>query len=134
MAPTPATVEDYLATLPEDVQPVVREVRRRILAAVPAATEKISYAIPAVVLDGRSLISYGAWKSHLGLYPVPVGAGDLEAELVPYSSTKDALRFRWRDPMPYDLIARLVNERAASLPFDGLRERKKSLGSDSAIT
>ncbi|WP_375424608.1 iron chaperone [uncultured Friedmanniella sp.] len=110
----PASVEEYLAALPEDVQPVVREVRRRIAEALPTSTEKISYAIPTVLLDGRPLISYGAWKSHLGLYPVPVTVGDLEQELVPYRSTKDTLRFRYRDTIPVDLIIRVVAARAAS--------------------
>lgn len=93
MAP-PATVEDYLAALPADVQPVVREVRQRIQAALPTSTENISYAIPTVLLDGPPLISFGAWKSQLGMYPVPVTEGELEELLVPYRSTKDTLRFR----------------------------------------
>jgi uncharacterized protein YdhG (YjbR/CyaY superfamily) len=120
MAP-PATVEEYLAALPADVQPVVRELRRRIAEALPTSTEKISYAIPTVLLNGQTLISYGAWKSHLGLYPVPVAAGALEDELAPYRSTRDALRFRYRDTVPIELIIRAVLDRAAS-------------GRDSAIT
>jgi uncharacterized protein YdhG (YjbR/CyaY superfamily) len=126
----PDTVEEYLAALPDDVQPVLRELRRRIQAALPASTEKISYAIPTVLLDGRSLISYGAWKSHLGVYPVPVAEGELEELLAPYRSTKDTLRFRYRDTIPLDLILRVVSERAALAS----RRTEKSSGSDSAIT
>lgn len=126
MAPA-ATVEEYVAGLPTEVQAIVREVRRRIQSALPASTEAISYAIPTVLLDGRPLISYGAWKSHLGMYPVPVADGELERELAPYRSTKDTVRFRYRDAVPYDLIIRLVTERAAV-------RSEKSLGSDSATT
>jgi uncharacterized protein YdhG (YjbR/CyaY superfamily) len=126
----PATVEEYLAALPEDVQAVVRELRRRIQAALPTSTEKISYAIPTVLLEGHPLISYGAWKSHLGMYPVPVTEGQLEQALAPYRSTKDTLRFRYRDTIPLDLIVRLVTERAALAS----RRTEKSSGSDSAIT
>ncbi len=133
MAP-PATVEDYLAALPTDIQPMIREVRQRIMAALPTSTEKISYAIPTVMLEGRPLISYGAWKSHLGVYPVPVTEGELEELLAPYRSTKDTLRFRYRDTIPLDLIARVVTACASRrAPFDGLREPKSS-GSDSLIT
>lgn len=130
----PASVEDYLAALPEDVQPVVREVRRRILQALPTSTEKISYAIPTVVLEGRPLIAYGAWKSHLGLYPVPVTEGALEDSLAPYRSTKDTLRFRYADTIPLDLIVRVVIARAARTPFDHEPRTEKSSGSDSLIT
>jgi uncharacterized protein YdhG (YjbR/CyaY superfamily) len=110
----PATVQEYLDALPEDVRPLVEEVRRTIREALPESSEKISYAIPTVLLDGRPLISYGAWKSHLGLYPVPVTDGELEEQVAPYRSTKDTLRFRYRDPVPLDLIARVVTARAAT--------------------
>jgi uncharacterized protein YdhG (YjbR/CyaY superfamily) len=127
------SVEEYLAALPEDVQTVVRELRRRIQAALPTSTEKISYAIPTVLLDGHPLIHYGAWKSHLGIYPVPIIEGELEQALAPYRSTKDALRFRYRDTIPLDLVIRVVSELASRATFERLRERKSS-GSDSAIT
>ena len=115
MGDSPATVEEYQAARPEDVQLVLREVRRSIAAAVPAAAETISYGMPTVVLDGRPVLSYGAWKQHLGLYPVPQTDGALEQEVGPYRSTKDTLRFRYRDPIPYDLIGRIAAARAADV-------------------
>lgn len=109
-----ATVEDYLAALPAEVQPTLREVRRRIAAALPDSTEKISYAIPAVQVDGRTVVFYGAWKHHLGVYPVPVAEGELEEALAPYRSTKDTLRFPYTEPFPYELVVRVATERAAA--------------------
>lgn len=110
----PGSVEDYLSALPDAVQPLLREVRRRIAEALPGSSETISYAIPTVVLDGRTLIAYGAWKSHLGLYPVPVTEDELEQAVAPYRSTKDTLGFPYRDPIPIDLIVRVVTARAAA--------------------
>jgi uncharacterized protein YdhG (YjbR/CyaY superfamily) len=115
MASSPATVEEYQAAQPEEVQQVLREVRRHLAAAVPEAVERISYGMPTLALDGSPLISYGAWKSHLGLYPVPQSAGPLEEAVAPYRSTKDTLRFRYRDPIPYELIGRIAAARAATL-------------------
>ena len=112
MAEAPRMVEDYVAGYPSEVQEVLREVRQRIRRALPDAEERISYGIPTVTLDGRPVLSYGAWKQHLGLYPVPQSEGELEEAVAPYRSTKDTLRFRYRDPVPYDLIARIARARA----------------------
>ena len=112
MADAPGTVEDYIAGYPEEVASVLREVRRQIAAALPDAGEKISYGMPTVTLDGRPVVSYGAWRQHLGLYPVPTSEGELEEAVAPYRSTKDTLRFRYRDPIPYELIGRIAAERA----------------------
>lgn len=135
MAQTPRTVEEYVAALPPDVQAVVDELRRRIRTALPQAGETISYAMPTVTLHGEALAYYGAWKHHLGLYPVPVTDGELEEAVAPYRSTKDTLRFRYRDSVPYDLLVRVVTELAARRRSERAdRRSEKSLGSDSAIT
>ena len=115
MGDRPATVEEYQATRPDAVQRVLREVRRSIAAAVPDGAETISYGMPTLTLGGRPVLSYGAWKEHLGLYPVPQSDSQLEEAVAPYRSTKDTLRFRYRDPIPYDLIARIAAARAADV-------------------
>ena len=58
------------------------------------------------------MVFVGAWKHHIGLYPIPALDDDLEAEVAPYRAAKDTVQFPYRDPIPYDLIERLV---AASL-------------------
>jgi uncharacterized protein YdhG (YjbR/CyaY superfamily) len=111
MPEAPSTVEDYIAGCPDEVASVLREVRRHIAAALPDAGERISYGMPTITLDGRPLLYYGGWKQHLGLYPVPRCEGELEEAVAPYRSTKGTLRFRYRDPVPYDLFARIAAER-----------------------
>ncbi len=114
MAEPPASVDAYIAQFPADVQQVLHQVRVALRAAVPGSAEKISYGMPTLTKDGRPVLSYAAWKSHLGLYPVPAGEGGLEEAVAPYRSTKDTLRFRYRDPVPYPLIGRIAAERAAA--------------------
>ncbi|MFC7621862.1 iron chaperone [Microlunatus sp. GCM10028923] len=103
-----ATVEDYLAALPEEVRPLLAEVRATILRALPDAAERISYGMPTATLDGRSVIHYAAWKTHLSVYPVPAGDADLEHELAPYRSGPGTLRFPLGRPIPYQLIGRVA--------------------------
>ena len=107
------TVEDYLAGFDEPVQVLLRQVREAILRGMPGSTEKIRYGMPAVMLEGRYGLHFAGWKSHVGLYPVPVLDGDLELEVAPYRSTKDTVKFRYVKPIPYDLIERLAREIAS---------------------
>jgi uncharacterized protein YdhG (YjbR/CyaY superfamily) len=104
-----AGVDEYIAGHPAEIQEILQEVRGRIRAALPGSGEKISYGMPTVLLDGRALFYYGAWKQHLGLYPLPPGEDDeLDQAVAPYRAAKDTLRFRYRDPIPYDLIDRIA--------------------------
>lgn len=105
---TPASVEEYLAGLPDDVRPTAQLVRDTILAAAPGAEEGIRYQMPVVALDGSYVVHWAAWKHHLGLYPVPVLDGALEAELAPRRSGKDTVKIRFDEPVPVELIDQLT--------------------------
>ncbi|HET6391503.1 MAG TPA: DUF1801 domain-containing protein [Blastococcus sp.] len=103
-----ATVDDYVAALPEDARPVMEEVRRVVHRLVPGVDEKISYQMPTFVLDGLPLVHVAAWKKHLGLYPLPPMDGELAAQVEPYRGAKDAMQLRYDRPVPYDLVERVV--------------------------
>jgi uncharacterized protein YdhG (YjbR/CyaY superfamily) len=66
----PADVDAYIAALSEEVRPIAEAIRRTIRAAAPACGEKISYGIPAFVIDGRNFLYFAMWKKHVGLYPI----------------------------------------------------------------
>ncbi|WP_460446481.1 DUF1801 domain-containing protein [Angustibacter aerolatus] len=100
-------VEAYLAALPADTQPTARRVWQTMRDAVPGSGETISYQMPTVTLDGVRLVHLGAWKQHLGVYPVP----DLP-ELAPYLAGRGTARFGYDDP-PLDLVTRLTRALAA---------------------
>ena len=102
------TIHDYLAAQPEPVRERLAEIRRRILAAVPGSGEAIKYKMPTITLDGQSLVHFAAWKQHIAFYPVPVGDADFERDIAPYRGAKDAGHFTHKDPIPYELIDRLV--------------------------
>ena len=102
------SVDDYLESLPADQRAVVEEIRRRVLAVAPDATEVIRYDMPTWQLDGRSLVHAAAWKEHVSLYPVPpAGDADLDRDLAPYAGGKGTLKLPYAE-VDLDLVERVV--------------------------
>ena len=59
-------------------------------------------------MAGGAVIFFGGWKQHIGLYPIPRFDDPIEADIAPFRATKDTLRLPLRKPIPYGLIARIV--------------------------
>jgi len=109
---TPASVEDYLAALPEESRAALEKLRKTIKAAAPEATETISYQMPTFKLHGRFLVSYAAFKAHYSLFPASkVVIEALGAELEPYFTGKGTIRFRTEKPLPAALVKKIVRVR-----------------------
>ena len=102
-----ASIDDYLATVSPDVRSILEEIRKIIKRTVPAAEETISYQMPAFRL-GRTFIYFAAFKKHIGIYPPVEGDDELTEALLPYRGEKGNLKFPLDQPMPYDLIGRVV--------------------------
>src|SRR3954468_9363539 len=103
-----ATVDEYVAALPDEVRPVFDRLRSSVRAAVPDVGETISYAMPTFTLDGRPLVHLAAWKKHVGLYPLPPMDDDLGRAVAPYRAAKDTMQLNYAEPIPYDLVERVV--------------------------
>jgi len=102
------TIDDYIATFPEDVQVVLERIREQITNVVPNAQERIRYGMPAIMLGNRYAIHFAGWKKHAGLYPVARLDSPLEEEIAPYRSAKDSVTFPYNKPIPYELIGRVA--------------------------
>jgi uncharacterized protein YdhG (YjbR/CyaY superfamily) len=105
-----STVQGYIDSLHGDAERIAIQLRATIHAAAPGITDTIRYQMPCFLLDGKYLVYFGAWKKHIGLYPIPRLDTGLEAELGPYRTAKDTVRFQYKDPVPWDLIERLIAE------------------------
>jgi uncharacterized protein YdhG (YjbR/CyaY superfamily) len=109
-AQKPRDIDDYIATFPGDVQTVLQKVRQTIHGAAPDAKETISYMMPAFKQRGI-LVYFAAWAHHIGLYPPISGDKALEKAVARYAGPKGNLRFPLDEPIPYDLIERIVTLR-----------------------
>jgi len=103
----PHTVDDYIAGFPFEIQSVLQQIRAIIREAVPDAEEGISYQMPTYRLHGN-LVHFAAFKQHIGFYPTPTGVDAFQNELAPYKHAKGSIRFPFDQPIPYDLIRKIV--------------------------
>jgi uncharacterized protein YdhG (YjbR/CyaY superfamily) len=106
------SIDEYIATFPEDVQKKLEELRATIKACAPDAEEKISYQMPTFALKGN-LVHFAAYKNHIGFYPTPSGIQAFKQELSIYEGAKGTVRFPIEAPLPLELIGKIVKFRVA---------------------
>ena len=107
-----ATVDDYMASLPPDRRGVMEDLRRIVAEAAPQATEVIAYNMPALRLDGKFLVSDEAYKKHYSVFPwTDRMVDEIGDDLRPYAHGKGTLRFPAGEPLPTDLVRRVMRIR-----------------------
>lgn len=106
----PASIDEYIVGCPPGVQEVLNKIRATIKKAAPGAEETINYQIPTFTLHGN-LVHFAAFKNHIGFYPAPSGMTAFAKELSAYKGAKGSVQFPLDQPIPYDLIARIVRFR-----------------------
>jgi uncharacterized protein YdhG (YjbR/CyaY superfamily) len=109
------TVDAYFLSLPPDLIPFVSRIRDLIHAAAPEVTEAIKYQMPVFYYQGTYLFYLGAWKAHVGLYPIARGNAAFEAVVGPLRTTKDTVRLRYRDPLPESVVTLITRTRIAAI-------------------
>jgi len=102
-----SNIDEYIALFPEEIQEILTKIRKIIKENAPEASEKISYQMPTFFLNGN-LIHFAAFKHHIGLYPTPTGIDAFKEELSKYKGAKGSVQFPLDQPIPYDLIKRIV--------------------------
>lgn len=108
--PVPQTIDEYIAGFPEDVQAILQKIRKTVKQLAPEAQEKISYQMPTFYLNGN-LVHFAAFKHHIGFYPTPSGTAKFQKEIAKYKAAKGSIQFPLDQPIPYDLITRIVEFR-----------------------
>ena len=106
------TIDEYIATFPKDVQVMLENLRQTIKKAAPGATEAIAYGIPTFKLNGKNLVHFGGYKTHIGFYPAPKGIEAFKKELAEYEGGKGTVKFPLSQPLPLALISKVVEFRA----------------------
>jgi uncharacterized protein YdhG (YjbR/CyaY superfamily) len=116
-----ATIDEYIAALPPDVQEKLQGIRAVIRRAAPDAEEAIRYGIPTFRQDGNNLVHFAAFKDHLSFFPTSSGVAKFRKELSSYTLSKGTIQFPLDKPVPYNLVERITVFRTGEI-----RERKKT--------
>jgi len=106
------SIDEYIATFPKEIQKILKELRATIKASAPDAEEKISYQMPTFYLKGN-LIHFAAFKNHIGVYPSPSGTQAFKRELSIYQGAKGSIKFPIDEPLPLELVRKIVKFRVA---------------------
>ncbi len=104
------TIDEYIIKFPSDVQEKLQGLREVIKKAAPEAIETISYQMPAFKLQGN-LVYFAAYKKHIGFYPTSSGIREFQEELTQYKGGKGTVQFPIEEPLPFELIRKIVKFR-----------------------
>lgn len=118
------SVDQYIAAFAPEVQELLQSLRKVISEAAPKAVEKISYQMPTWFLH-KNLVHFAAYKTHIGFYPAPSGIEAFKEELAQYKGAKGSVQFPIKEPLPYELITRIVNYRVEENQQQAAEKRKK---------
>lgn len=105
------TCEEYILQFPSETQEILNQLRELIKTAAPDAIESISYGMPAYKTFKKPLVYFAGYDKHIGLYATPSGHREFEKELSKYKQGKGSVQFPLDQPIPYDLIKRIVEFR-----------------------
>jgi uncharacterized protein YdhG (YjbR/CyaY superfamily) len=103
-----SSIDEYIKSFPNDVQVILEKIRQTIRDSAPEAIETISYQMPTFKLRGKNLVHFAGYKNHVGFYPTPSGIVAFEKELSKYRTGKGTIQFKLDQPLPFDLIRKVV--------------------------
>ena len=104
------TIDEYIEKAPKETQSRLKELRAFIKNLAPDATETISYQIPTYKLNGKYLVYFAGWKSHIALYPT-TSSMEVSEEISKYRTGKGTFQFPNDQPLPMDIIRKIVQIR-----------------------
>ncbi len=106
----PNSIDEYIAAQPDDVRPLLHDIRETIRAAAPKAKEKISWQMPTF-WQGENLIHFAVFKNHIGLYPGVEATSEFKERLAGYKTSKGTIQLPLGKPIDFELITDIVRWR-----------------------
>jgi uncharacterized protein YdhG (YjbR/CyaY superfamily) len=119
-----STVDGFIAGFPPAVQKILVRLRDTIRKSAPEAEETINYGIPTFRL-GDNLVHFGCYAKHIGFYPNPSAIAAFKKELKSYKCSKGTVQFPLDQPVPFDLVRRMVKFRVAEVMAKKTIAKKK---------
>ena len=112
---TEPAVASYLSGFDGEVLARLDRVRAIVRDEAPDAVEGLAYGLIGWKLNRKPLIYTGGFGKHIGLYATPQGHEAFADELSHYKQGKGSVQLPLTEPLPEDLIRRIVAFRAESI-------------------
>jgi uncharacterized protein YdhG (YjbR/CyaY superfamily) len=103
----PKTITEYISAAPKEAQKKLREMRACIRNAAPGAKESLKWGMPAFAYR-RILVTFAAFKHHIGFYPTPSAVSAFAKVLSKYATAKGSIQFPLEKPLPLPLIRNIT--------------------------
>ena len=118
-------IETYIQQFPDNVQKILKSIRKLIKEKTPNAEELFAYGMPAYKTNKKPLVYFAAFKNHIGFYATPSGHSEFQDELSKYKQGKGSVQFPLDKPIPYKLIQKIVKFRVAENNKQAKKPTKK---------
>ena len=112
MADNTDTIDACIKSLPSETREILQKIREIGRKVVPESTEAVSYGMPTLKLNGKNFFHFCGFKNHIGVYPAIDEEDSKIPELKKYRTGKGTFQFKLSEPIPYDLIEKMIKYRA----------------------
>ena len=119
----PKDTDEYIAGFPPEIQDKLQALRGAIRSAAPDAQEVISYGMPAYKYKGM-LAYFAAHTKHIGLYPMSGTIAHFRDQLAGFTCSKGTVQLPFDQPMPLDLIRKMVAFRVSENLMKEFKKKK----------
>lgn len=106
-----SNVDEYIKSFPKSTQTLLKQVRKAIRENAPGSEELIGYGMPGYKLNKKPLVYFAGYANHIGFYATPNGHEKFAKELSKYKQGKGSVQFPIDEPLPIDLIIKMVKFR-----------------------
>src|SRR5258708_30946045 len=106
----PTTITEYIEAAPQESQKKLREMHACIRKSAPGAGEGLKWGMPAFSYR-RILVTFAAFKSHIGFYPTPSAVKAFAKDLSRYKTAEGSIQFPLEEPLPISLIRKITTFR-----------------------
>ena len=103
----PKSVDEYIQSFPKDIKDRLTSIREQIIKAAPKAEQSLKWGMPAFSYD-RILVTFKAFKNHIGFYPTPSALKAFAKKLSDYKTGEGSIQFPHDKPLPLKLIEEMT--------------------------
>lgn len=103
----PTNIAEYIDAAPKETQKKLREMLACIRKAAPGAEESLKWGMPAFSYR-RILVTFKAFKHHIGFYPTPSAVKAFAKELAKFTTASASIQFPLDKPLPLTVIRKIT--------------------------